>query len=924
MIQVKNADNISQHHATADHINLTTRRSFIGPIPEGWLKSHRKFWYKQSLSLSNYSSRAATFSASFKSPVPTQLSGGDVSHAGNFNTSFPQPEDVDEDENRNELGELRGGESTEAAHGTSNTKCPSSGPLKRNLDKELASSSKNPPRSTTAPSFYSARSRFGSGSRPSKESRVNTLEPASPSILAQQTPERQQNLLKGDSHEVPIGSAPAIPKASIAVRPDENEPGQSPNTPCSTNAQISIGGDLPTPGDASGSTAFLIPQGQSDVDNAIVSPGATGSSVLPPVPISTGLVRFNLPNDASDDGAHTKSQLAELGRRRSWRQLRRGRSHPGEIVKMEKMLIRVDSTMQKLPPDYNENDSLKTESRTVDKWREFVVVCRESTDDDSEFSLQMYKSRVIPAIEQTRLSKRAAHEIPLTRKSTRVNLYSSLDKTLVIWVPWKMGTRVYLLRTRSAANAVEWYTFLRTSLGWKRSSDLQVRVPDLSVTLQVEDPFEEVKATREVAQDTGIDEAAIVKSLEAERAVATTIIKRCMETLEESPEWSHVLEAWLKNEKMGLAWKRYDRLEWVYGANEQRMYGTIAMQNSHDLELRPKCHYPTTIKPHDKTSKEEPPPVEGFLIRLTSQKGRLKRLGKMFYKRLYFFTHNQYLCYCRPARALPPPPPKLTLGNDSKIPSAQQIVNRIPLIYAVDPYPTTEGQIDWLKHGTRSTRQKHDIEAYKEAERKVNTLLRAEGYVNLSHVVKVQNVRRGSSPADQNLDQGPDVDFHEEVSDTRRDDGKTDQFDDDRTFELVLKNGLIIRLQAYNERTKKEWMTGLEDLVQYWKARLIDDMNAFKAIRQTNLENLEIDEEMESFMGQFAEKWEVARAEASPQLFNICGISCCRAITVRSFSHNLRCSLTNCGHRCQGSFTESQRVTRPLSALVLSYAMANC
>lgn len=835
--------------------------------------------------MSNYSSRGATFSAGFSSPIPTQITG-DVLSAPAFNPSFPQPEDVDEEESGNNLGEVRKGKAVEAKHGGSTTKSTTLLSPYRTSDKQLASSSKNLTRNNTTPSFYTARSRLGSDSQPNEASRSTILKSATSYSTAHETPERPQS----EPIEPPNHTRPsAIHKTSVTLRPNENENIQFPNTPSSTTRQTSIGGDFPTPAEASGSTAFLIPHISTTTDNIPVSHEATSSSVLPPIPVSNGLVRFNIPNDASSDGARGKSGLAELGRRRSWRQLRRGRSHPGEIVKMEKMLVRVDSTMQQLPPDYNENDSLKTESRTVDKWREFVVVCRESMEDDSDFSIQIYKSRVIPAIEQTRLSKRAKHEIPLIRKSTRVNLYSSLDKTLVIWVPWKVGTRIYLLRTRSAANAMEWYTFLRSSLGWKRSSDLQVRVPDLSLTLQVEDPFGDLKATREAAQANGTDDAAIMKSLEAERAVATNIINRCMETLEDSPEWGDVLDAWLKHEKMGLAWKRYDRLEWIHGANEQRMYGTIAMLHSHDLELRPKRHYPTTIKSDDKTF-EEPPPVEGFLIRLTSQKGRLKRLGKMFYKRLYFFTHNQLLCYCRPAKALPPPPPKLVVGGDSKIPSAQQFIHHTPLTYAVNPYPTTQGQINWLKHGTSSTRQNHDVEAYKEAERKVNTLLGAEGYINLSHVVRVQNARRGSSPADVNLDQGPDVDFHEGVSDTGRDDGNTDQFDDNRTFELILKNGLIIRLQAYNESTKKEWMTGLENLVQYWKVRLTDDMNAFKTIRQINLQNLEIDEEMESFMGQFAEKWEVSRAEASPQLFNMCGISCCRAITVRN-SPTSNCSL---------------------------------
>lgn len=118
------------------------------------------------------------------------------------------------------------------------------------------------------------------------------------------------------------------------------------------------------------------------------------------------------------------------------------------------------------------------------------------------------------------------------------------------------------------------------------------------------------------------------------------------------------------------------------------------------------------------------------------------------------------------------------------------------------------------------------------------------------------------------------------VADSRRDDGKTDEFDDDKTFELVMNNGLVIRLQAFNKETKQEWMNRMRELVEYWKLRTADDMALLKSVRQANLAKLDIDEEMEAHLGQFAEKWEVSRAIASPQLFNMCGISCCRAITV--------------------------------------------
>jgi len=483
-------------------------------------------------------------------------------------------------------------------------------------------------------------------------------------------------------------------------------------------------------------------------------------------------------------------------------------------------------------------------------------------------------------VEQTHIQKRSTHEIPLSRKTTKVNLYSSLDRTVVIWFPWKKGTMIYIMRPRSAASSVEWYTFIRNALGWSRASSLQINVPDLSVSLWLENPFERLEASRDAAQAEKADDAAIIRTMQEEQAVAGGIIEQCMKMLEGSPEWANVLDSWSKNEKMGLAWKRYDRLEWVHGVNEQKMYGTLAMQKTHDLELRPKQHYPTTVRTNSGGHLKEPAPVEGFLIRLTSQRGRDQRFGKMFFKRLYFSSHNQFFCFCRPAKALPPPPPKLPMKEGSKIPSASQIVDKIPLIYAINPYPTDKGRVTWLKSGSPESREKHDLDAYDESERKIKTLLQSDGYINLCNVIKIRSVSRGSTPADRNVNDGPEVNFHEEVDDSLQDDGTSDRFDENRTFELVLKNKLVIRLQAYSKSTKKEWMTRLNELVDYWKLRTAADMELLKMVRHTNLEQLQIDEEMESFTGQYARKWEVTRAQASPQLHHMCGISCCRTIIV--------------------------------------------
>ncbi len=848
------------------------------------MNSHRKSWYKRYISSSSYSSRAATFSAGPDVSRQRRVTGLDgPSATAAHGRSFPQPEDVDEEEEdeitEHDLVEETGAEGDAETGGSADRpKSPQAKAKPRpNLEQPLGS--------LTSGTTHSASSYVTAPNGPRKTFKqrmdsINTSEAAKPASF----------VTARDCKD-------ALSKAK-SVDDGSKKP---PYTPGSSAQPSPANPDSPFHGEPIASSTSLLQHGQDQVGE-VPSPGilARNSSTRPlledgdhplePSPenlpvgglkqVTSGLIRFNIPEKPAPTEDRTKARLTEGARHRPWSQLRRGPSRPGEIVKIEKMLVRVDATMNEVEDDYDENDSLRIDARTVEAWREFIVVCREGADEKAHYSIQMYKSRVIPAVEQPRVKKRATHEIPLIRKVTHVNLYSSLDKTLVVWVPWKMRKRIYILRTRSAASAMEWYTFIRNNLGLVRSSSLEVHVPDLSITLQLENPFSELEASREAALADAEDDMALLRITEAERAVAGTIIKRCMKMLETSPEWADVLQAWLEKERMGLAWKRYDRLEWVHGANEQRMYGTIAMQKSHDLELLPKHHYPTHTKPKNEDPLEEPAPVEGYLIRLTSQRGRMQRFGKMYFKRLYFTTHNQFLCYCRPAKAVPPPPPQMPLSQNSKIPSASQIIDKAPLIFAINPFPVKEGQIEWLNNGSRASTRNRDQIAYKEAERTVNSMLQAEGYINLTHVVRIQHARRGNSPADATVAEGPDVDFHQDVSDTRRDGGKTDQFDDKRNFELVLKNGLMVRLQAYDEVTKTEWMTRLSALVRYWKLRTAEQMDIFKTVRNTNLKSLEIDEEIESYIGQFGEKWEVTRSVASPELFNMCGISCCRAITV--------------------------------------------
>lgn len=391
------------------------------------------------------------------------------------------------------------------------------------------------------------------------------------------------------------------------------------------------------------------------------------------------------------------------------------------------------------------------------------------------------------------MAARSTREIPLNHKSTHINLYSSLDKTLVLWLPHKRGTIIFIMRPRSGAISVEWYTFLRKALGWSHPKNLVIQVPDLSLSLQVSTlPDISTNNAKTKAEGSSSQIAKRNTSLHDDGATAQHFLAASMDMIRQIDEWKEVVDFWRQTERMGLAWRQYDRLEWVHGVNEQKMYGSIGMQKTHELELRPKLHYPTDVMTEEGSSLTEPPPVEGFLIRLTSTKGKSRR--PVFYKRLYFYTHDNLLFFCKPARALPPTPPKLPRTLGTQIPGSEEIVDKIPLMYAVASYPITEGQIDWVRNGNIAFQERKDEEAYREAERKINSVLRAEGFIDLCQVQEIRAMKKEELHDD--IVQGDPVDFHRPVPNSSNEDGRTKELDDDRLFELMLTNGLILRLQV--------------------------------------------------------------------------------------------------------------------------------
>ena len=782
-------------------------------MPEGWLTSNRKSWFRQSTRTFVARTRAST-NTGHKLGRKRRLTGFEgPSAAAAYHPSFPQPDDVDEpledeeeeqngqedvDEDRSAEGEGRDMPSRVA---TRSLDVGSSG---ERFDNSSETSTIRAAQGTVPSTIQALPIASTNGEQTVKLKSTNKSRQSSSYETAAETfgiPDGHKTsallgtfetgdmMLDGQG----LYGSRVTSTSSIGNGVDESTAAGPQTSTASLITKTTTTGDPASSRKNGDDYKKSILGGKQHAELNQNLDGATQriSKRKSPQP---GLVRFNV--HGSTDVPKSKSRPFGTASQRV-STFRRKKEREGQIVKMERMLVRVHTTKQKLSKEFDENESRKVDTKVIEKWREFMVVCREGDRSGAGLNLQIYKTRVIPATSTNpQTKKKAKYEIPLKRRRSNVNLFSSLDKSLVIWVATPKKTFIYILKSRSGSNAVEWFTFLQKVLGWQRPSELPISIPDLGIALRIKNPFEGLESLIRSYHDSESKDM-LFRTMQKEQNVASEILRKSIEMLLKIPEWQDVMRKWQDTEKLGLAWRRYDRLEWIHGTQERRMYGTMAMLKTHELEMRSKRHYATEVALKDGGALVEPWPLEGFLIRLTTQRGSERSLGRMYYKRLYFSTHDQFLVFTRPANAQPPAYTALSPQNGQGIPSASHISDNLPKMWDVNPFSLKDGEITWLKNDVNCERiREKDQRAVDETQRKITSLVECDGYIDLCNVRSVRNVIRDAVPADANIDEGSDVDFNFDVPDTLEDDGMTRGFDDERTFELKMKNGLVVRLQV--------------------------------------------------------------------------------------------------------------------------------
>ncbi|ODQ54458.1 hypothetical protein SAICODRAFT_54524 [Saitoella complicata NRRL Y-17804] len=852
-------------HAHPNHLHATTRRVFIGPVPKGWVQHHRKSWYGSF----NYHKKAASFTL--------DETGGLHEYHSRQGCQNPSPlAPRQSSETEDDMAIIPPDEHEQSDQAPARL-LPT--PIQSGEGRRTASNMSGQSFRTAAESFADVSgdsesdqdedgNQSWNSNRATSEAEHHVQQFRTLSVKQSTLPSAMRSHLKGGTVQKVTRFSDSVERPELSL--------SAPSSRVLTERQPTYGSDtslLPheTISTQSPSSCLLSPRKDRSI-------GVSQKS----------LVRFETgpgQNPALEDRSEV---IASISKR--FRNPFRRQKQQGEILKLDKMLLRIAiAPVGELPVTFDEHTN-NIEVKTFIKWREYLVVARAGGKNGATATIKIHKNRVIPAMDKSFASRHSEWQIPLDSEA-RVNLYSHLDKSLCIWRPYKNGTIFYILRPNSVPDSIEWYGFIQQCLGSHPARYAHIHVPDLDVSFRValRSNATETGNTGTVAATGALDEAGNIIAANGRIITPDILTTTCLNLLEQTKEWEDVLKYWKANEKLGLCWKRYDRVEWIHGSNGARLIGQWTMARTHQIELRPKTHYPTRVHVSRSAVLEEPEPVEGFLVRLSSARGRHARLGRMFYKRLYFSTHDHLMFFSKPGRAHPPPPPEATTRRRAFVsggntPSPDELLSDMPLIYNIAPYDVAskDGEISWLNRTTSREEILHrDAAAKQEAERLYQSIKSADGYIDLTRVQFVRRCRREPAGVDADVGRGESVPFNEDGSDDTGEDGVVGEFDDDRTFEMVLLKGLVLRLQAYNRESRNEWIRRLNLLITYWKARLAQDLTSLKQMRESNLKLLGIELDQEGTFGQSADKWEVSRSITNPELYNFCPISSCRAITMR-------------------------------------------
>ncbi|KAJ7758493.1 Pleckstrin homology domain-containing protein [Mycena maculata] len=463
----------------------------------------------------------------------------------------------------------------------------------------------------------------------------------------------------------------------------------------------------------------------------------------------------------------------------------------GDVVMRDRMLVRVGYTRhESLGPLFDEEQSRKARGIRYEEWAEFMVLWRKDL-------IQFYEPHNVPGTKWLTGSKyKLAFVVPLKSTKTRLSLYSFVDMTFCVTCPptslhsrdskaraifhlTKEGTNIFICKVKSRSRAADWLWTLWRKLGGMLPPSLEVRNPSLGTRVRIEMP--------------GIESQ--------EMFTPDNIVALCMRSLRRVKDWRELIEMQLSGgKKLELAWRMGTQLDWVWLDNDvlgEPRDGSVlcglAMQQSTgspQLEVRLAQHSLQHLVLKNGTRLPEPPAIEGYLERIRPN-SQTKHL-------IYLVTHDGNLFSLTPEHAHPPAP--MGIGASAETADALRL---------------------------------------SEVQRGTQQLMEATGVSDMRTILAVRRAFQPVAPVSHSdPDPGEDQSYVSLASRIQRSDSDDeDEGGEDalrsasdksylrmkRSFELLLKNGNIIRFEAHSRKVAVEWIERLQQLVVYWRQKHRND-----------------------------------------------------------------------------------------------------
>ncbi|KAG7885027.1 hypothetical protein KL938_001284 [Ogataea parapolymorpha] len=571
----------------------------------------------------------------------------------------------------------------------------------------------------------------------------------------------------------------------------------------------------------------------------------------------------------------------------------------GNIVKMEKMLVTVIMKETKYEAE--------GPSRLVEKWKEYIVVARSTGNHEYPIVLQFFKKRNIRFVDvegitqfddddsvfedvyQNKSAKSSPSHLEfdllLSISDTRIRFRNVLDKTISISkMMRKHRDFEYILLPQTQSSAIRWLSLFNTVLKSRSREEqktLLLKIPDIDLSLTIKNLSNYLCAEDYCIKEDDFKIEMLEKGYSVPRSNAfnklVDIIAAQLLILNDKgclpPKGNKFINSLpYRKHLLAFAAKKYDRLEWMLGESEKLLQATwLILNNTHDIELRELKHEPLMLT---KEPMVEPRPVEGFLICLSNRGGKLKSsFGRNYYKLHYFSSFDNILMFQDFHTAVPPFEDSMTdiMSPLGKVLNEKELTEKVHargLHFEKSPFPlatSNPSHISWLRPGiSKEEFEKRDMDALYEAERRASTIVNCKGIIDLCNVSEIRCVPASDVPNVIRLAGSLAWGYQQSRLD--------DEIYVDSVFELILKSGCRIRLQACNRKIRDQWVFNLLQLREYWVKKKQEELERIINLREKNIIAANLpDDKYESVLtvDDNPNKWELSKAHTDPYLYNI-------------------------------------------------------